>query len=231
MRTLRLWFGLIAGKRGYMSLWNDIQPWIDIDSGLMTAPDGGKDNLILMSTYLYRELLRLGEEEAAIELSARAVGFLNKCRVDKGLYRRAPGDLSDNSVDNMIGACSFGVGVAEFIRQRWNTHFSCFDVNAPDKFEIGSNFYGRFIGLKAYIVSCSSRKPWLIQRWFWILSTLFSIKYSTGASDPLLQLLQCDAMSRRCPKTVAYWHKHYSVKSLYSQYFGEDFPLTKYAQD
>ena len=214
-----------------MTLWDEIQPWIDPESGLMTAADGGKDNLILMSAYLHRELLRLGEVDAALELGARAIGFLSKCRVDKGLYRRAPGDLSNNSVDNMIGACSLSVGVSEFIRQRWNSHFSCFDVNDADSIALGSNFFGRFIGLKAYIVSSASRKPWMVQRALWILSALFSIRYSTGSSDALLQMLQCDAMSRWCPKTAEYWGKHYSIKTLYSEYFGENFPLVKYAID
>lgn len=214
-----------------MSLWTEIQPWIDPNTGLMTATDGGKDNMLLMSMYLMRELAANDEVAAVLSLSAKMSYFCNKSKVYTGLYRRAPGDQSDNSIDNMIGLCRFSVAKAEEVRVRWNWHLSCFDVNAPNKFALNRNFFGRFIGVKAFIVVAAGKTPWLIQRLLWCLSVVWSVKTSSGSSDPLLMMLQCDEMFVHCPFTVKYWKKHYSAKSLYSQYFGPNHPLVKYAKD
>lgn len=214
-----------------MSLWQDIQPWIDPSTGLMTATDGGKDNLVLMSAYLLRELRANGEDAAASILASNIQRFLSACRVDTGLYSRAPGDTSPNSLDNLIGICSVSTFNAECIRHRWNWHLSCFDVTAPNKFALNQNFFGRFIGVKAFIVEASMNSSWLVQRLLWCLATLWSVKTSSGASNPLLTMLQCDIMAGKCPRTVKYWRKHYTAKSLYSQYFGANHPLTLYAKD
>lgn len=235
-----------------MTLWEAIQPWLDIQTGLMTASDGGKDNLILMSAYLLRELVRSGEIDAAHILLERMQIFLSACQVAPGLYLRAPGNTEQNSVDNLVGACAAGTEVAEAIRVRWNRHLSCFDVSNPNKFAINSNFYARFIGTKAYIVVTADKKPWFIQKWFWNFSVWWSIKSTFpgvvrsilellakiaakfgktvtlpgGASNPLLMSLQVDYMSECCPKVSEWWSKHYSIQNLYSQYFGPTFPLT-----
>lgn len=212
-----------------MSLWNDIQPWIDKETGLMTAADGGRDNLILMSAYLSRELIRLGEESAALTLHCSALKFQTATQVRPGLYQKLPGSTDNNTEDNMVGNCYFDLNVSDAIRARWNWHLSCFDVNNPNKFAVNQNLFARFFGLKAYIVACSGKKPWLVQRLIWCASTWFSVKYSTGASDPLKLMLQCDELKDMCPRTVAYWRRHYTAKSLYSQYFGPNHPLTKYS--
>lgn len=208
-----------------MSLWNDIAPWIDKDTGLMTAPDGGRDNLILMTAYLIREMKRLGEPTH--DLWYKCVWFLHNVTVDTGLFRRNKGDASDNSIDNAIGTCFISELHAKMIRHRWNWHFACFDVNHPSRFAFNRNFYARFIGVKAYIVAASGSKPFFVQRLLWCLSVVWSVRTSKGSSDPLLLSLQVDIMEKYCPRTAAYWKRHYSIKDLYTQYFGADFPLTK----
>ena len=211
-----------------MSLWQDIQPWIDSETGLMTAADGGRDNLILMSSYLYRELINNGEYQDAATLFTRCMRFITVTTVAPGLYKKLPDSLDDNTEDNMVGNCYMSPAIAAKICVRWNYHLSCFDVNNPNKFALNRNFFGRFFGLKAYIIASSGFKPWLIQRLIWCVSTWYSVKTSKGASDPLKLMLECDKMEKWCPKTVAYWHKNNSAKVLYAEYFGPNHPLVKY---
>lgn len=213
-----------------MSLWQDIQPWIDSETGLMTSADGGRDNLILMSSYLYLELLSNGEYQDAITLAQRCVRFIGTTVVTPGLYKKLPNSTDDNTEDNMVGNCYMSSDTAAKIKTRWDYHLSCFDVNYPNKFAFNRNFFARFIGLKAFIVASAGVKPWFFQRWLWSLSAVFSVWISKGASDPLKLMLQCVVMEKYCPKTVAYWHRHNSVSDLYSQYFGPNHPLTIYSK-
>lgn len=208
-----------------MSLWQDIQPFLDKETGLMTPPSGGRDNLILMTAYLVRELNRNGECVEARIMASRAQTFLQQVEVSSGLYRRLPGSSDDNSVDNLIGTCSLFFFHAWKVRVRWNLRLSCFDVNHPDVIAFNKNFYGRFIGLKAFILACAGVRPWLVQRLLWSASVFWSVHTSTGSSDPLLLSLQADAMRGLCPRTCRYWSRHYSLKQLYTDYFGADFPL------
>lgn len=215
-----------------MSLWNDIQPWIDKQTGLMTAPDGGRDNLILFTAYLARAM----EEEpdapitSMVPLGRSYTAFFDSAKVSRGLYLRSPGNLADNSIDNLIGACYLSPARAKDIRFRWNHYLSCFDVNNPDKIALNRNFYGRFIGVKAFIVASCGDKPWWIQRILWCASVVFSVWTQSGASNPLLLSLQVDTMRRYCPRTAAYWYRKNSLKALYTAYFGADFPITKYTK-
>lgn len=212
-----------------MSLWNDIQPWIDKETGLMQAGDFGRDNLILMSAYLYRELNRLEEYGDAQVLLGRAFKFMTITCVEPGLYKKLPDSIDDNTEDNMVGNCYLSPAVACRIEVRWNHRFSCFDINHPNKIALNRNFFGRFFGLKAYIIACAGYRPWFIQRLIWCAAAVFSVWTSKGASDPLKLMLQCDRMEKYCPKTVAYWRSKYSSKSLYSDYFGVDNPLAKHS--
>ena len=213
-----------------MSLWQDIQPWIDVETGLMTAADGGRDNLILMSVYLAKTLMLVGESDAAINLYAKIVTFASSVQVAPGLFRRLPGDTSNNSIDNLIGMCAFSASRASDVRNRWNSRFSCFDVNYPDKIALNSNFFGRFVGIKAFILEAAIKPSWFIQRLLWCASTIFSVHFSSGASGPLLASLQVDVMESVCPNTCAYWKKHNSLPDLYAQYFGPNHPITIYSK-
>lgn len=212
-----------------MSLWNDIQPWLDPETGLMQAGDGGRDNLILMSAYLHRELVLQGESDAANELSKRALKFLISVKVKTGLYKKLSDSTDDNTEDNLTGACYWGWDIPRDIWYHWNWHLSCFDVNNPNKIALNRNFFARFIGLKAYIIAAAGHEPNIIQRLLWCISVWISIKYSTGASDPLKQMLKCEVMESITPKTVAYWKKHYSIPALYLDYFGANNPLYIYS--
>lgn len=209
-----------------MSLWDQIQPYLDKETGLMTAADGGRDNLILMSAYLIRELLHLSEEEGVSNVFKSFYLFLPRVRVTCGLYLRRPFDTDDNSVDNLIGTCYFSQSAAQLILKRWRDYFTCFDVNHPTKIALNRNFYGRFVGLKAYILAASGITPGLFQRLLWCLSVWWSVHTSKGSSDPLLMSLQVDIMIQHCPRASLYWHKHYNLYDLYSQYFGPYHPLT-----
>lgn len=208
-----------------MNLWDEIQPWIDKETGLMTAADGGRDNLVLMSAYLVRELLNRGETDAANSMLKRIADFMTTVQVYPGLYRRLPNDAGDNSVDNLIGACFAQTEIALMIHKWWHARWSCFDVNNTDKFALNRNFYGRFLGLHGFIIAASGARPGLFQRLIWSLSVLWSVHTSKGASDPLLLSLQIDVMSPHCPRAAAYWRKHYSLQELYREYFGEHHPL------
>lgn len=191
----------------------------------MTAPDGGSDNLILMTAYLMRELIRF-DGSVPPKLKSAIVVFLGNCRVLCGLWLRRPGDYSQNSVDNLVGACYANALAAFQVWIRWQRYWSCFDVTAPTKVALNSNFYGRFIGLKAFIVASAGLKPWWIQRMLWIGSVYFTQWTTSGASDLLLLSLQMDAMEKYCPRTVARWRKKNPLYPLYVEYFGADFPLT-----
>lgn len=74
-----------------MSLWADIQPYLDPATGLLMAPDGGKDNLVLLSAYLMREMLRLGEIDDVWRLQARIVAYVNQNRIEPGLVQNHVG--------------------------------------------------------------------------------------------------------------------------------------------
>lgn len=208
-----------------MSLWEDIQPWIDKETGLMTATNGGRDNLILMSTYLRRQLYRVKEDAAAAAMWTRMDNFLRASEIFPGLYLRSPSNFSDNSIDNLIGACWSNMFVAERIRLRWNSYLSCFDVNNERKIALNRNFYARFLGVKAYIVASSGLKPNFIQRLIWTLAVVWSVYTSKGSSDPLLLSLQVDAMRKHCPRTAAFWDSHYTLQELLGTYFGPNHPI------
>lgn len=209
-----------------MSLYDDIHPYLDKDTGLLLPPSGGKDNLILYSAYLLRELEAKGERTAELTVWNSCVTFLTGSRVAPGLYLRAPGDKDDNSVDNMIGACFVSSSVASDILSRWNSRFACFDVNRPSWIGIGKNWYGRFVGLKPYIKACAGEEVTWWDTIIWSLACIWSTYRSKGASDPLLQSLQNDKMPG-CVFAKRLWNKKYSVKALYATYFGTDFPLSK----
>ena len=207
-----------------MSLWDDIQPYLDLETGLLMAPDGGKDNLQLYSAYLYRELIRSGEYSRAVIIYERVINYCLANQVTLGLYRRSP--LNDNSIDNYTGIVYVSPDLSDYVLSRWSVRFACFDCDRPDWIGVGRYWFGRFLGFKPYLQACAEIKPNLINRVIWVLSCLVSIKFSKGASDPLLQSLQCDKMAVYCPKTVSFWRSRYFLKQLYSEYFGPNHPLT-----
>lgn len=208
-------------------LWQEIQPYLDPETGLLMAPDGGKDNLVLFSAYLIRELYRTGDTGNAFEMVRRTSAFLMKCEVGPGLYFRHPSDPSGNSVDNMIGTCFVSMLDASFILERWNRLWGCFDVHRPAWVGIGANWYGRFVGLKPYIKAAAGQPVSWLDKVIWSAACIWSTIHSTGASDPLLQSLQNDTMPG-CQFAKRIWDKKYSVPALYAEYFGEGHPLAKY---
>jgi hypothetical protein len=212
-----------------MSLWDDSQPYLDPDTGLLMATDGGKDNLILYSAYLYRELEGNSYYTNAQRLRLSCLTFLFQGQAAPGLYRRAPGSQDDNSIDNLIGACYISPTIARYILRRWNSHFACFDVNRPAWIGLGKNWYGRFIGLKPYIKAAAGKPVSRFDKLLWSLACIWSTYRSKGASDPLLQSLQNDLMPG-CRLAKMLWRRKYNVKALYSAYFGPDHPLTNYAR-
>lgn len=207
-----------------MSLWNDIQPWLDHDTGMVTASDGGKDNLILMTAHLWREMSRLKEDPSTLVHSVMA--FYKNTEVVSGLWLRRPRDLTPNAVDNLIGACFIFPSAAQRALKHWNKYWTCFDVQAPNRIRLNSNFYGRFLGLGTYIRAAAGEKPNLFQRLIWIGSNYFTDWTASGDSDRLLMSLQSEIMRRYCPKTCARYDARNPVYTLYFGYFGANFPLT-----
>ncbi len=207
------------------TLWDEIAPWIDKETGLMTAPDGGSDNLILMSAYLWRALPS-ADGLVPDTFIANIANFIDNTKVATGLNLRKPGDFAPQSIDNLIVLCYLRPFDAELVRFRWNSYFGCFDVSHPRRIAINGSWFARFIGVKSYIVAATGLKPWWIQRMLWIGSVFFTQWTTSGASDLLLLSLQVDVMEKYCPRTCTWWRKKNPLYPLYAQYFGETFPLT-----
>lgn len=208
-----------------MSLWEEIQPYLDKETGLLAAPDGGRDNLILYSVYLYREMGERGERR--YELLDRALRMMGATRVAPGLYLRHPGSTDGNSLDNLVGAAFIDFGMAY---ERWETFGPYFNAANPSERKRNKYWYGRFPGLKAYIKACAGIKLNAWDKLLWSVACIFNAYFSRGASDPLLQNLQNHVMSiyGYCPFARKVWARRYpSAQALYAEYFGKDHPMAK----
>ena len=213
-----------------MNLWQDIQPYLDKETGLLPATDGGRDNLILFSAYLIRHLNGSG----LVTFETITFNFLQPAsRSAPGLYRRRPDDYDDNSIDNLVGAAAVSPLIAYLILSRWSSHYTCFDVNRPDWVGFGKNTFGRFIGTKQYLKAAASESLNIFDSLLWSLICLYSYFYEKDTSNLLLRSLQVDAIlqsnSWLCKKIALKWQKKNRLKRLYSEYFGPTHPLTLYA--
>lgn len=213
-----------------MKLWDAMQKYLDPLYGLAMPPDGGKDNLILDSAFLHRELLIHQDHAAADELSGRASAFLGKCEIRPGLYLRYPGNLEDNSPDNLIGSAWFEGIRAQNIYQRWVDFYGCFDVKNPDLVNLLSpQCYVRIHGLETYLAMAAKKAPTPLQLETWNAVSTLNVLVNNGPGNELMQSLQNDkmAMNGHGRTTLAAWEIRYKVADLYAQQFGEDYPLTK----
>ena len=213
-----------------MTLWQEIQPFLDKETGLLGAPDSGRDNLPLFTALLIRDMRRLGEDALAIRI--RLYEFLRASEIKAGLYKRRPDYVGDNSADNLKAAAYISGLLAADIAFRWDRYHACFDVERPEWVGIGKHWYGRFIGMKALIDAARLQTPSLWQRTLWSLATIFSAYFVKDAGNLQLQSLECSLMAKHgfCKRACRIFWKRHDLAQIYLAYgYPEGHPMVKYA--
>lgn len=221
-----------------MSLAEEIKPWIHKETGMITASDGGIDNLALGTAHLIA-LLTEGAEKAEWRFKAWKFLSSESVSVRPGLYRRYPGATGNNSVDNLVAAAFSCSGQAFFICLRGTQMHWCFDVENPDKFSF-KYWYARFIGFPPFIKIAAGEKIGLISQLLWSIACIYSaLTPKQNTSDKLLQYLMNRTVGGRywlCDRAIGAWgrlmaRKYSSLKEVYAVYYGDSHPFAKHAPD
>jgi hypothetical protein len=207
------------------TLWQSIQPYLDPSTGLLMARDGGKDNLVLLSCYLLRELEAASDQGNALLLRMRIDIYLVACRIDTGLFKREPHNVGETSLDNMTAIIWFDTGYAKSVHARWKDASACFRNSDPAwRGHFSKDWFGRWalVGYTAYLKAGCGMAPNIFERNLWSAATRAQPLFAKGASDPLLQSLQNDRMRAHCPWTVSVWERRYKLSQLYAEYFHDN---------
>lgn len=214
-------------------LIDDMKPWLDPETGLYQAPDHGRDNLIVHTAALMAQL----PSDLHLYMSAKVfhVFVADNMTVQRGLYRRYPGALLENSVDNLIALACANDYFAMQILQRGREYHWCFDVAYP----LGMSFkywYGRFIGFPPFIAMAAGKKIGIISQLLFSVACIYSAfsKYD-NTSDKCLQYLMNKRVYgkyRLVDWSIRVWRKLMLRKykaglwELYFRYYGPGYPLT-----
>ncbi len=208
-----------------MALWEDIQPWIDKETGLMQSADFGRDNLPLMSAYLHRELTRLGEGCSILE--ERVHDFILNHEINVGMWLCPAESRNDFTEDNATGIAYFSTTASQRMIIRWRAYYSCFDIHRPTRIAFNRGFFGRFIGLKAFLKYQAGERLNVLDKFLVWASTWWTIHTTRGASDALKLSLKLDEMKDVCKMSYRLFYKRFNLGDLYADYFGPDHPLSQ----
>lgn len=211
----------------------NIKPYIDAETGMVMAADGGRDNLILNTATL---IALLGDGSG---WEMKALRFLSSVTVAPGLYKRYPGHTGSNSVDNLIGAACASYLIPSQIRL-WARHSRwCFNVEKPGSWAF-RHWYWKFIGIPPFIHMAAGRPIGLFYQLTFALACIFSTFSERGnTSDKCLQFLINRRVEHRYPLvnwSIRIWRNRMAKKypggmaEVYSIYFGPEHPFTRYAR-
>jgi hypothetical protein len=215
-------------------LYEDLKPYIDPDSGLVMAADGGCDNEPLFAAIAFRL-----DPWGMAGLKVNAHDFLSResVRIVPGLYRRYPG-ATDNSVDNLVGVCCFGESFAKSILTYCESTRFSYDVTKPGHFTL-RYWFGRFVGFPPFVKAAAGKKIGIGSQILFSLACLFTLIGSrTDVGNRQLQLLMNDVLYgkyRLVDATIRFWGKRMKkmypngAKDIFSLYHGPNHPFVKYA--
>lgn len=180
------------------------------------------------------------------------------CQVASGVYERIPGNRDQEGPDDYfgIGATAFYLNTycaghfpnlaAESLAYgrknpyKWhhiplryyfpNAHQTEFDVSA---------WMGRFPALIAHLQFAAGENPALWKKIWWCVSIMIAHKQPTDNKDArILSWVMIHVMAKRswlCNKAAAFFYKRLytqyigGMKQVFSEYFGADHPIAKYA--
>jgi hypothetical protein len=214
-------------------------PYIDKETGLITAPDGGRDNLLLYTARLTR-FLALDDAEKYRPTVLKAVESLT---IKPGLYRRYPTHNDENSPDNFIGAVVLfrNLGMQDKLQEmrsyvRWHFWF----YNTSDSFIrfkgfkfLTKDFYAIHIGLPPLIKAACGERLNVWDVFAYKIAVKYLMKTTSGSSDTCLQDDMNSIMTDdRLVETINEfddWIKRDrgGRKAVYSDFYGPEHPFTK----
>lgn len=221
-----------------MSLIDEIQPWVDAETGLITAPDGGRDNMPVYTAALITLLQHTSGNW--IDWAKKMYDYCRKTQVVPGLYtvdfHRIQGMSPDNIVGIMVG--TWRVGVQQDILWYGKKSWWNFNVATPYKWGI-SNWVWPLIGfvpMMRVVGNTYDYHPSLWDRFEIFISSVFNtLSHKSDTSNKCLQYLwnqQLDhnSWSVRAWKWLMIRKYPGGLQELYSLQFGPTHPFTKYAR-
>lgn len=216
-----------------------MSPYMDKETSLITAPDGGRDNLVLFTARLTR-YLALDELEKYRPTVEQAIKTLT---IKPGLYRRYPTHNDENSPDNFIGAIVLfkNLGMMDKLQEmrsyvRWHFWF----YNTSDQFIrfkkfkfLTKDFYAIHIGIPVLLkAACGERlNAWDV--FAYKIAIKFLMKTTSGSSDTCLQddMNSIIGDSRLLDVITEFndWVKtdRGGRKAVFTDFYGADHPFTK----
>lgn len=214
---------------------SDLDRWIDPETGLITAADGGVDNL---ATCTATALQFLGAEDR-LTLRSRVIEFFRLCEVKPGLYSRRPGDHGTGSVDNLVGMACLSYQLDTDHRYKMLKYADAndwvFDVENPGSSSVRNN-YGRFAGIPPFLKIAAGVGAPLYDQVIMAGATVFNAGSAReNTSDKCLQILINSVVSGRytiCSLGIGVWktwmQKKYprGQRELYEIYWGVAHPFT-----
>lgn len=199
--------------------------------GLAWPLSKGTDNLPVGQATLI--LLQAIAKESSVSSVIALDGFLNKCRVGRGLYRRTPENTDQNAVDNYIAGCFMSHAKDIYWRCVWR-----FGIFANDKFEPRAIF-ARFFGLRPYAKFRAGYSLNAFDRWILKVSMNMTLNDDpTDTSNKCLQVIINYALKGFYPdidQAISEWATKMAdqypggLKDLYTYYWGKEHTFYHYA--
>lgn len=212
---------------------SQILAYADSTSGLITASDGGRDNLVLF-TVTAMIIPRLMSDAEGWDLAGKINSFLDLTEIKIGLFERLPG-ARDNSVDNLVATAAFSDQRALEIWTYGSQNDWCFNPAEPGVFNFKYWYWPRFIGILPHIKACAGKPLNIVDTVLWSVACIFSaLSARDNTSDKCLQFIMNHSMegrSKLCDWTISQWRwlmqKKYpsGMAEVYAIYFGPKHPF------
>jgi len=219
-----------------MSLREDIIPYIDKND--MVAPNLeqvsiGSDNGVLFTSHYLMLLNQQGQLSLKDEIQFERL--VERCYIVQGLLSRAPGNLDQDSPDNMVGACSISRKVAFDVYTYGKSNGWVYNQENPGTFTIRA-FLGRQVGLMGWLrYRATGEAPNLLHILFLWVGAYLTLKLpENDVSDRILLVRIMEGLPNKglLKLLKSYCNKKLEamggLKQCFLIYFGKNHPLYKY---
>lgn len=195
-------------------LYDQLADVLDPKSGLPLGAGGGRDNILKDAAVALMVAQRLTADDSFLTLANRVREFIALATVPgfPGLLYREPGNVTPNSVDNLVGAAVAGSLAGDDYARRALFHAEhhrwTFSVTKPSAafspwlpwtWRYAKDWYGRFLGLPAFLEMAADYKPSeILELAFFETSKITQATPRGNTSDKILLWLQLELIKPVC---------------------------------
>jgi len=215
-----------------------------VDQYGLVLPQGGPSGNGSLFSGIWMMLRSQEEEQTKENRTKRREEFyklIGQITIVPGLYKRAPGWDTQDSIDNYIGIAAGGyfswTEHAEDILNFGKAHWYVFNNEQLGKFRWKA-YFGRFVGVWAHIQLCAGIKPNLFRRIAQAVGLyITTFKKPEETSDRLLGDVMVNCLDNHWVSEIIRWfwkrhlHKKYGERGINRAvqiYYGIEHPFSHY---